>query len=124
VTAGAPTPNINAVLAPAAHITGTVTRAGGGTLGSFNVWAFVSDGSGGWRVASSSAVAGDGSYDVGGLAAGSYRVSFGDISGDYLGQWWNNKPDVASADPVTVAAGATIRTSTPRCSATLRRATT
>jgi hypothetical protein len=116
VTAGATTPNINAALLAAGHITGTVTRAGGGTLGSFNVWAWVSDGSGGWRVASSSKVADDGSYDVGGLAVGTYRVSFGDITGDYLGQWYDNKPDVASADPVTIVhAGDTM----PNINATL-----
>ncbi len=92
---------------PRLHITGTVTRAddgipGDASLGHFNVWVLAPDGSGGWRFAGSSPVEDNGSYDVGGLAAGSYRVSFGDISGDYLGQYYNDKSTIDAADPVTI----------------------
>lgn len=39
------------------------------------------------------------------VPGGSYKVEFLDNSGRYTNQWWNNKPDAASADTVTVVAG-------------------
>ena len=35
----------------------------------------------------------DGSYDLGGLAAGDYRIEFNDPSCTYVGEWFDDKPD-------------------------------
>ena len=43
----------------------------------------------------------EGHYDVGGLAAGSYRVRFWDGSGAYAGEWFENAPDAWSGQDVT-----------------------
>ena len=48
----------------------------------------------------------DGIYNVGGSAVGSYRVGFGDISGRYLGQYYNAKATIDAADPVALVATA------------------
>jgi len=100
------TPNIDATLATAGHITGTVTKTGGGALGDISVYAYRSDGSGGWAYVDWASTAGDGTYDLGGLPTGSYRVEFQDWSGEYARQCYNNEPDLDHADGVDVTAGA------------------
>ncbi|TML42125.1 MAG: carboxypeptidase regulatory-like domain-containing protein, partial [Actinobacteria bacterium] len=49
-----------------------------------------------------------GTYRVAGLATGQYDVQFQDCSRrGYAAQWYNGKPDRASADPVAVTQGLT-----------------
>ena len=105
VTAGQTTSGIDAALAAAGHITGTVT-GGGGALENVSVAPTESDGSGGWDEASETSTAADGTYDLGGLNTGSYRVRF-QATGDYLGEYYNNKPNLDAADDVPVTAGQT-----------------
>ena len=106
VTLGVNTSAINADLQLGGKITGTVTdavthagvpnlcadvyRAGAlGTIG-----AGCSDSTG--------------AYTAVGLPTGNYQVVFNDYSAaGYLSQWWNNKPDQASATSIPVTQGAT-----------------
>ncbi|MFA9272204.1 MAG: carboxypeptidase regulatory-like domain-containing protein, partial [Baekduiaceae bacterium] len=47
-----------------------------------------------------------GEYAFTSVVPGTYKVRFQDCaSGDYLTQYWDDKPDVATADPITIAAG-------------------
>ena len=108
VTAGATTPGINATLAVAGHVTGTVTNASAVGLGGISVAAYRADGSGGWNDVAWTQTAADGSYDLGGLPTGSYRIEFRDDNdGAYVRQYYNNKPTIDLANPVAVTAGAT-----------------
>ena len=117
VTAGATTSGINATLAVAGHVTGTVTKAGGAGLGNIHVNAYRSDGSGGWEPVdiTGARTAADGTYDLGRLPTGSYRIGFQDDAGVYAAQYYNNKPTLATADNVAVTVGVT----TPNINATL-----
>jgi len=50
---------------------------------------------------------GSGDYEVLGLHAGSYRVRFGDCdAGELAAEWYDDRPDRATADEVTVTDGA------------------
>ncbi|NPD03962.1 carboxypeptidase regulatory-like domain-containing protein [Nocardioides sp. zg-1308] len=44
----------------------------------------------------------NGVYRVDGVRAGSYKVQFSDPVGEYLGEWYADKADRATADPVAV----------------------
>ena len=107
VTAGATTPGINAVLAVGGHVTGTVTNAGGAGLAGIRVYFYRANGSGGWDYVDVGYTVAAGALELGGLPAGTYRIWFRDDSGTYAGQYYNNKPTIASADDVAVTAGAT-----------------
>jgi hypothetical protein len=107
-------PNINAALRSGSKITGRVTAAGNGApLKDVDVTvysrrcacdcSFVSVGS-----ATTNA---SGFYTVTGLLAGSYRVEFDPIrpgvSAVYLGEYYNDKASLSTADPVAVADSST-----------------
>lgn len=97
------------VLAEGAHVAGTVTAAGGGpALENIEVTvARWRDDWGDWDHFAGGQTDADGHYDVGGLAAGSYRVRFWDGSGAYAGEWFENAPDAWSGQDVTVTEGGT-----------------
>ncbi len=40
-----------------------------------------------------------------GVRPGTYKVQFSDPLGEYLSEWWNDKPDFATADVLTVGLG-------------------
>ena len=107
VTAGEATSNINATLADAGHITGTVINSGSHGLAGIQVVAYQANGSGGWNNVNSTATTSGGGYDLGGLAAGTYRVEFNDGSGVYLTQCYDGKADLDLATDVVVSAGVT-----------------
>ena len=108
MTVAATTSGINATLALAGHVTGTVTNASGTGVGGIDVHAYLADGSGGWIQTRLTLTAADGSYDLDYLRAGSYRIEFTDNHlGDYLTQYYNNKPTLALADNVAVTGGET-----------------
>ena len=106
VTAGQTTSGIDATLAAAGHITGTVT-GGGGALEDVSVTVYEPDGSGGWEQVSYVYTDASGAYDLGGLDTGSYRVEFQDWSGDYARECYNDKPTLRAAADVPVTAGQT-----------------
>lgn len=65
------------------------------------------------------ATAPDGTYRVGGLAAGTYRAAFVDADGGRGVEYWDGSPDYAGAAPMTVPAGgeteADVSLRAPRC---------
>jgi len=97
---------INAVLTPTSHITGVVTGPAGAPLADIavNAYALV-DAS--WQHVQSDYTDALGTYDVGGLTEGSHRVEFRDWGGQHTGEFYNDKPDLASSDPVAVGVSAT-----------------
>ncbi len=99
------------MLALAGHITGRVTDADGVGLEGISVQAHRADGTGDdWSSAEDDFVLTDaeGNYDIGGgLPEGDYRVEFSDDSGAYISEWFDNKPELESADDVAVTAGGT-----------------
>ena len=76
-----------------AHITGTVTDLAGAGLEDIEVTAHIFDPAAGdhYTHAGSVATDADGHYDLGGLAAGTYRVDFLDHDGAYVGEAYDNK---------------------------------
>ena len=119
VTAGSTTSGIDATLAVAGRITGTVTNESHVGVGDFYVGAYQSDGSGGWDRIGSAWTASDGTYSIGGLTTGSYRVEFDDYdNGIYASQCYSSKPTLDAADPVSVTTGA----ATPSINAVLTSA--
>ncbi|MEI6622958.1 MAG: carboxypeptidase-like regulatory domain-containing protein, partial [Actinomycetes bacterium] len=117
VTAGATTPDISpslpAYTAGTGSITGTVAGPDGGTLlpgtnGSVTVYSESG-------AQSSYAWFGQaGTYTISNLPTGDYRLSFNTWSGGYLGSWWQNAADQASATWVHVTNGATTADISPR----------
>ena len=100
-TTGQTTSGINAVLATAGHISGTVTNGSGAGLSFVTVTAYDAGGSP-FRSASTNS---SGGYDVGGLAAGSYRIRFSSAS--YATEFYNDKASLATADALAVSVGQT-----------------
>jgi 5-hydroxyisourate hydrolase-like protein (transthyretin family) len=100
---------INASLAAASRITGTVTGPDGSTplAGIYvDAWAFRN---GYWDFVFSTQTQEDGSYSLGGLAAGTYRVQFNDwSSGNYLGEYYQNAATVETATDIVVGSAATV----------------
>ena len=92
-----------AITAPAsaewgtATIQGTVTNAVTGAPVSGVTVQLVLDGSSTFETTDA-----NGHYESTGRDAGAYAIGFADYSGQYLGEWNDNKPDQSSADLVTV----------------------
>ena len=106
VTAGGTRSGIDARLALAGHVGGTVTDASADGLGGIWVTAVRPDGSGGWEEVWGTQTGADGTYDLGFLPTGRYRIQFSDDSGNYVRQYYNNKPTAELGDDVAVTAGA------------------
>lgn len=111
VVAGAPVSGIDAALKVGGAIEGTVTAADGGApVG--GVWVCA------WRVEGDEVVgfeicdftAADGSYSIGGLATGDYRIEFwtGETEADLASQFYDGAYLWDEADAVAVAAEATV----------------
>ncbi len=104
-TAGMTTTNINVALVTGGRITGHVTAVvGGGPIASVGVYAYTSTTS----VNSMAFAATDaaGHYTVTKLPTGNYYLKFNPAS-NYLTEYYNDKPDLASANPVAVTVGST-----------------
>ncbi len=92
---------INVTLVKGATISGKVTAPGASPSGIFvNATSTASHVQGG-----QSTVTSDGSYKIIGLPAGSYKVSFSDVSGGLTQQWYKNASSFDTATAVTVGAG-------------------
>lgn len=116
VAAGATVLDIDATLDAAGYITGHVTDASGSTdLGGIDVAAFESDGAGGWNQVWSAQTETDGTFRVGGLTTGSYRVRFSDPAGTYATECYSGAATLDAGSDVPVTAGA----ETPGIDATL-----
>jgi len=106
ITAGQTTSDINAQLSDKGKISGRVTNALG-TLGIENVDVNIYDLNNnniGWSNTDE-----NGYYTVDGVPAGDCKVQFGtfNVSGNYLGEWYNDKNSFENADTVNVTNGQT-----------------
>ncbi len=100
VVQGADTPGINAALAVGGSISGTVTdEATGLPLQGVNVAAFSP--TGGW--VNSASTGADGTYTIGGLPTGDYKIRF--WSSTYVAEWWDDKPSDTAANLAGVVNG-------------------
>lgn len=102
-----PTQGIDASLALASRISGTVTAEGSGLpLQGIRVSVWLQDGYSwmGWSTLSAS----DGTYEFGGLIAGTYIVSFADDNGTYVEEFYNNQLGWDNATQFPVSVGATV----------------
>jgi protocatechuate 3,4-dioxygenase beta subunit len=107
VIQGSVTHNINVSLATAGSISGTVVNVAGQAVANINVSAY--DATSG-SFAGSASTDTNGNYLIGGLATGSYKVEFLEDymgGGNYITQYYSNKPDLSSADVVFVTEGST-----------------
>lgn len=116
-----PGPNVlsDVVLQQANHISGTVTSDGATGIGGVTVAAGPYDPGTGqyehiaWAMTSSEPGA-EGTYDLGGLPAGSYVVQFWDDSGAYIDQFYSTTVpgtrDIAQATPIVFAGSGETRT--------------
>ena len=96
---------------PFGTIQGTVTGPGDVPLEGAYVYAFDED----CNFEESSWVDATGAYSIRGLFDGVYYVTYNPApmgpSSGYVAEWWNNKPECASADPVTIAGANTVTAS-------------
>ncbi len=100
--------NVDVSLDLASKIAGTVTGPDGITpLEGINVGAYYWTGSD-WQGAGSAVTRADGSYLIGGLGAGTYRVQFIDGTYDYLFETYDNVPNLNSGADLVLAVGATV----------------
>lgn len=98
----------DAALAGAGLIEGTVTDSSGIGIPGIYVYAYrYNTTTLYWEYASNGYTDENGHYLVGGLAAGDYRVGAFDDSGTYDEKYYNDKPDIGSADDVSVTVGST-----------------
>jgi hypothetical protein len=102
--------SINASLELASKITGTVTGPDGTIpLSGIFVSAYEFDSaSGSWFYSTGTRTLPDGSYRLGSLAPGSYRIEFDDFKGDYFSEYYDNAVDIDSATSITVGAVSTV----------------
>ncbi|HEY3437595.1 MAG TPA: carboxypeptidase regulatory-like domain-containing protein [Actinotalea sp.] len=101
VTAGAERAGINAILTTGGSISGTVTvPAGSDLMPSVNVYDVATN-----QPVGSSSVAWDGTYHVGGLGTGSYKVGFSTFGTGLIGEYWDDVRSLQAATPVSVVAG-------------------
>jgi hypothetical protein len=103
VTAGQDIAGINATLQKVASISGKITAQPGVNLANAGVLALPAAGSG--TSPGSASVGADGTYTVSGLAAGSYKLTFGGGDTNALAYWYLNASSFETATPVTVTAG-------------------
>ena len=106
VTLGGVTSNINATLAQGGKIAGQVTEAGtGAPLSGAYVYAYTSTTSSYWNYVAYAYTNASGVYTITGLTTGNYYLWFAPQVSDYFGEYYNDKPTLAAADPVSVTLG-------------------
>ncbi len=99
---------LDAILARAGHITGTVTPKPGVLDGPHHATLYCSRPAGGWIGCQSDTTDDDGDYEFDGLAAGTYRVGFEDYAGEFLPEFWKDADDLAGATDVVLGAGVSV----------------
>lgn len=104
ITPGVVTSGVDAALALAGSVSGTVTD---GTNPVANVWVYLIGSGSGFILSPSQSAQTDaaGHYSIVGIQPGSYTVNFDGFALGYAGQWYNNKLDPSAANPITVTAG-------------------
>jgi 5-hydroxyisourate hydrolase-like protein (transthyretin family) len=111
VATGTTVTGINASLELASKITGIVTGSDGITpLADIGVTAYrFNSATNFWVYASYARTRVDGTYQVGSLSPGTYRLEFSDFGGNYLPEYYDDAPDLASATNITAAANTTVQ---------------
>ncbi len=105
VVAGEVIENVDAALAVGGSITGTVTDEASSSPAEGICVAVIGGFFGGEEVLGFAQTGVDGRYQITGLPTGSYKLGFSDCdAGRYLGEWYDDKPDPTTADPVAVTA--------------------
>ena len=101
-----PTPGLGV----SSHITGKVTASGGAGIANIAVTAYSNSGNNLWFPAGSGATtAADGTYDIGGLRAGTYRIGFSTyMNGAYIPEYWDDVRTVGAATNIVVGESATV----------------
>ncbi|MBS2936167.1 carboxypeptidase regulatory-like domain-containing protein [Nocardioides sp. J2M5] len=105
VAAGAALTGKTVVVTPAGHVTGSVSGDGGAPLADVAVtayrhtypWTATS-----WEALGETVTAADGTYDLGGLSGGTYRIGFDDTTQTYLPEFWDDAATVAAGTDVVV----------------------
>jgi VCBS repeat-containing protein len=105
VIGGETTGGIDVVMGASGHITGSVTESGSAGIPDVMVFALAPDGQGGWEWGAPATTGSDGSYDICGLAAGTYRVFFWDPAGLRGAEFYDGRNSPVGAASVSVAAG-------------------
>jgi Carboxypeptidase regulatory-like domain/Repeat of unknown function (DUF5648) len=94
---------VDAALVEPGRITGRVTdSATHGSLEEIAVSVLQENGSGSYIKLSSTLTGADGSYSIGGLATGKYRMWFYDSSGTHVPQYYNGRTSLKSADDIEI----------------------
>lgn len=108
LSAGQTVTDRNADLVPAGHISGRVTDPDGNPIPDIAIQAHRLT-AGEWESIAGSATSSDGTYDVAGLPAGTYRVGFASYNDDWLVAWWSGASELWSADDITVPRGGRVQ---------------
>jgi 5-hydroxyisourate hydrolase-like protein (transthyretin family) len=105
VSAGATVPGINAAMGSYGSISGNikaddeVTNLAGITVDAYRYRSTY------WEWVSVGETNASGNYVVNGLSTGDYRLEFIDTLGQFAKEFYNNKPDIGSADDIEVELG-------------------
>ena len=101
--------DVDASLAPAGHITGTVTGPSSEPLEHVNASVYQYE-HGDWWFVEGGLTDPAGHYDVSGLPGGTYRLGFTDgmAGGPYATEYWDNKLDIEAATDIVVPPGAVV----------------
>jgi len=97
----------DAVLAHGGSISGTIAQVSGVHDGWVEAWAADSTFPGGYLLMTSVWAGADGAYTIPNLPDAAYRVHFVNHLTKLEG-WWHSKDTIGGADPVAIAAGATV----------------
>ncbi len=112
---------VNASLVEGGRLIGTVTAdIGGAPLPNIRVAAFryIADPTYSyWQEVKSRVSLGDGSYNLGGLGDGTYRLRFSDDAGNYAPEHHDNAIEFDNASSISVTAGGTVSTNASLASA-------
>ncbi|PKQ37346.1 MAG: hypothetical protein CVT59_07980 [Actinobacteria bacterium HGW-Actinobacteria-1] len=101
--ADVPVTGIDAVLTTARHISGTVAASDGSSTEGVEVTAWLFDVNWYmWLPVRSAAVATDGTYAIGGLPRGTYRLEFADPDGQFARQFYLNALSIETATNVSL----------------------
>ncbi|MBW9110595.1 carboxypeptidase-like regulatory domain-containing protein [Microbacterium ureisolvens] len=106
LSAGEIASDVSAQLAAGSSITGALRDGDGAPLADSQIALYDTDGQ--WL--RSGRAGADGTYELRGLPAGTYRAGFTADNGDgsSLKEWWDNAADVASADDIVVGTAETV----------------
>lgn len=96
----------NIELAESALVSGSVAVPAGVDISGHRIVAALYAIGGTGSVASAAAyVADDGTYSIGGVPAGEYRLAFLSAATGVVSEWWNDAPTFAKAQPIQLSSG-------------------